>query len=195
MFDCALLEIDWNDALATRLSEEEIRSASGSMKGVEDVRDWYPTDQNMSWPLSVLSCQRANAVWARRQHSYYGRTLYGMAIAWGLIGMVVAVIDGASLASYLVTVGLPSLPALLDAVEFARGHFSDAERRQVIETRLNSLVQAPSAATEQDIREVQDQLFQMRRDAQLVPKWFYKLLRPRFEQDMRYAAGRLREGA
>ena len=190
MFDCSIFELSWNDSLVRRLPEEEIRAASGSMKGVDKVRDWYPTDEEMDWPTSVIVCQRSNAVWARRQHHAYGWFLVIVATLWGIIGVAVAVLDGATLAEYLVTIGLPSLPALLDATEYARAHFTDASRRQLIEDEIDALLRS-DGGTELDLREIQDQLFNLRREAQLVPELFYKALRRRFENDMRYAAGRV----
>jgi hypothetical protein len=187
MFDCCIFELDWNETLARPLPEEEIRGASGSMKHVDRVRDWYPTSEEMPWPRSVLICQRSNAVWARRQHRAFSRVLMVAAAAWAVIGVIVAVADGASLATYLVTIGLPSLPALLDATEFARAHSSNADKRQLVMDTLDSLLNS-SGATSQDLREIQDQLFNLRRDAPLVPGWFYTLVRGGFEEDMRYAA-------
>ena len=192
MFDCGIFELGWNETLARPLSEEEVRGASGSMKHAERVRDWYPTSKEMPWPKSVLVCQRSNAVWARRQHRVYSRVLLVAAGAWAIIGVIVAVVDGASLADYLVTIALPSLPALLDATEFARAHSSDAEKRQLLEDKLNGHLRDGTAIS-QDLREIQDQLFNLRRDAPLVPGWFYALVRRRFEEDMRYAAERAAE--
>jgi len=98
------------------------------------------------------------------------------------------------LADYLVTIGLPSLPALLDATEFARGHSADSVERQLLEEQADALLQG-NAATQQDLRELQDQIFTLRRGAPVVPRWFYKLVRPKYEADMRYAAGRAAEAS
>jgi hypothetical protein len=193
LFDCGVFQLGWNDALARRVSDEEIRGASGSMKRVDRVRDWYPTDVAIEWPRSVLVCQRSNAVWGRRQHSAYAWTLWVAATLWGIVGIVVAVLDGASLGDYLVTIGLPSLPAMLDAVEVGRSHSGDAARRELLEEQIDVLLET-GAADERELREIQDQLFLLRRDAPLVPAWFYKLVRPGFEEDMRYAARRVAEG-
>jgi hypothetical protein len=193
MFDCGVFKLDWNETLVRRLSEEEIRGASGSMSDADRVRDWYPTSEAMPWPRSVLVCQRANAVWARRQHRAYSRVLMIGAGAWAIFGVIVAVVDGASLTTYLVTIALPSLPALLDATEFARAHSTNAEKRQLVEDKADDLLKN-GGGTNQDLREIQDQLFNLRRDAPLVPRWFYRLVRPGFEEDMRYAARRTAEG-
>lgn len=186
-FDCVVLGVDWNDSLVRRLSDEEIRAASRSRTGVTEARDWYPTDEDMAWPTSVLMCQRSNAVWARRQHRAYGRLVVFAALAWAVFGIVVAVADAASLSAYLVTIALPSLPAFLDASEVYQGHAAAASSRQLLEDQTDALL-ASGAAGRQDLREIQDQLFNLRREAPLVPEWFYKRIRSTYEEDMRYAA-------
>jgi SMODS-associating 4TM effector domain len=192
VFDCEVLRLDWNGALARRIPEEEVRNASGSMRGAEQIKGWYPTANDLRWPRSVLICQRSNAVWSRRQHRSYGWLLVGAAIAWFVLGIVIAVADAATLTQYLTTVALPSLPALLDAAEMARGHWRAAETRQLLEGQVDALLEY-GTATEQDLREIQDQLFTLRQDAPLVPEWFYKLIKPTYEADMRYAAERAAE--
>jgi hypothetical protein len=187
-FDCAVLGLDWNESLARRLSDEEISSACRSRKDIGKARSWYPTDGNeLAWPKSVLICQRSNAVWARRQHRTYARTVVCAAVAWAIVGVVVAVADSASLGAYLVTIALPSLPAFLDASELSKGHSAAAQSRQLLEDQIDSLLQSESASR-QDMREIQDQLFSLRREAPLVPEWFYRVIRPNYEEDMRYAA-------
>ena len=89
MFDCDIFGLKWNDTLVKRLSEEEIRGASGSMRRADEVRDWYPAGENMDWPRSVLVCQRSNAVWARRQHRAFAWVLYVAAGGWAAVGVVV----------------------------------------------------------------------------------------------------------
>lgn len=157
------------------------------MAEVATVADWYPADEAAPWPKSVLICQRANSVWARRQHGAYRLTIVIVATAWAVFGIVVALVHQASLAGYLTTLALPSLPALLDATEVAKRHGQASQSRQLLEDQLNLLSRGDSAVAV-DLREIQDQLFVLRRDAPLVPEWFYKLIRPGFEVDMRYAA-------
>lgn len=187
LFDCDVLGLAWNDALVRRLSEEEVRRASGSMRAVDRVKSWYPTDVSLSWPNSVLVCQRSNAVWARRQHLSYGIFLGIAAAVWFVIGIIVAVVDSASLAQYLTTILLPSLPAMLDAGEMSRRHVQEAGSRQLLEDQVDIFLR-DGGAESQNLRETQDQLFDLRRNAPLVAGWFYGSIRPDYEKDMRYAA-------
>lgn len=187
MFDCAVLGLDWNRSLARRLSEEQVNRLSGTPLKVDQVINWYPSVGVTAWPASVLTCQRANAVWARRQHQAFGNVLVWFAVAWAIFGIIMAVGIGSSLATYLVAIAMPSLPALLDALDMSRGHWRAADARQLLEDTIDSHM-TEGGAPRNALREIQDQLFVLRREAPLVPEWYYKIIKPGFETDMRYAA-------
>lgn len=190
LFDCDVLGLPWNDALVVQPSEEEIRSASKTLvkpRMIEKHRGWYPAQVEIDWPKSVITCQRANAVWARRQHRGYGIALLIAASGWGIAGIAVAVIHGAALAEYLTTIALPSLPAMLDAAELSKGHMQASTKRQMLEDETNSLL-GTSQVSNESLREIQDQLFGLRRDAPIVAGWFYRMVAAEYEEDMKYAA-------
>lgn len=186
-FDCAVFRLDWNKTIAVPLSPEEIRHASGNMNGIDAIRNWYATPGKVDWPRSVTLCQRANAVWARRQHHLFGVVLYVAATTWAVVGILIAVWQDASLSQYLTTIALPSLPALLDATDLAQEHIESSWARGRIEVRLDGLLD-DGTATNLDIREVQDELFDLRKSSPIVPEWFYKIIKPGYEEDMTYAA-------
>jgi hypothetical protein len=187
-FDCAVLGISWNDALAQRPAPEDIHGASQHViDQIDDVRGWYPTVVSALWPTSVLICQRANAVWARRQHRAYARFLAVAVVVWFAIGIIVSVADSATLVEYLTIIALPSLPALLDTSELSKGHAGASLGREVLEHQTGDLLRE-GGANRRELREIQDQLFDLRRDGPLVPEWFYKRRRENYEEAMRKAA-------
>lgn len=190
LFDCDVLGLPWNDALVKQPAAEEIRSASKGFnepKSVEKHSGWYPTDADTPWPQSVIVCQRSNAVWARRQHHAYARLLILSAFVWLAFGILLSALRGATLVAYLTTIALPSLPAALDAIDAGKKHFAASNRRQDIEDKANALCDSDNV-THADLRELQDQIFALRRDAPPVAEWFYKLHKRTYETDMRYAA-------
>ena len=190
-FDCDVLGLTWNPALASEPSPEEIRKASKTVADstkVDKHRNWYPSGVTMTWPESVITCQRSNAVWARMQHYSYGLFLIFAACLWAIIGIGVAVVHGASLAEYLTTIALPSLPAMLDATELSRKHFAASDKRKKLEDECNRLVNEPTKVTHMHLREVQDELFLLRRDAPLVAGWFYRTVKKSYEENMKFAA-------
>lgn len=189
-FDCDVLGLERNDDLVHRVADEEIRKASKAIRNAKIVakqKDWYPTQGDCAWPRSVLICQRANSVWARRQHQSYGRLLIFGAALWSVLGILLAIVHGSALADYLTTVALPSLPAVLDATEVSKKHREASERLQGIEDVADNYLDS-GAAKRTDLREIQDQLFTFRRADVPVPGWFYRIIRKGYEEDMRYAA-------
>jgi hypothetical protein len=197
LFDCEVLGLEWNGTLGRRLSAEEVHGASKAFrkpKVVAKTKRWYPADSDADWPTSVLICQRASAVWSRQQHRAYGWVLIAAAAAWWVFGVVVSAADDATLVQYLTIILLPSLPALLDAVELGRSHLAASSSRQRIEDQTDSLLE-DGKADDQDLREIQDQHFALRRDSPTVPSWFYKILRSRYEDAMQYAARTVIDGS
>lgn len=195
MFDCDVLGIAWNDTLAEQLSDEDIRKAgrkTDKAKVAESHRNWYPTETRLSWSRSVVVCQRANTVWAGRQHRSYGILLFTSAGTWGLVGLGLALSQSATLAQYLTTVALPSLPALLDSVDLGKRHRRAADHRHRLEQECDDLYSDPPSSHE-PLRELQDQMYTYRRDAPVVAGWYYKMVRSGYEEDMKYAAAQRQE--
>ncbi len=191
LFDCEVLGLGWNAALAPRPADEEIRSASRAFEKSSSTmkhRNWYPTDAMLAWPISVLTCQRSNAVWARRQHNAYAILLLVLVASCGSFGIVLATYREAKLVEYLTTLAMPSLPAMLDGVEVARRQFRASASRLQFEQQIDRLLEDVVSVDLESMRKLQDQIFALRRDAPPVAGWFYKVLRPKYEADMRYAA-------
>lgn len=189
-FDCGVLGIDWNRSLAAPLPPEEIRGAAGELKAPTEGGHWYPSEGTDLWPISVLICQRANAVWAARQHRAFSYLLSALTIAWGLFVVVLALLHGASLGEFLTTLLLPSLPGFLDATDLASRHLNLANTREAINRGLEALIRSGSA-TPLQIRETQDRLFALRRDGAPVPRVFYERIRADYDRDMHFGAAQM----
>jgi hypothetical protein len=82
------------------------------------------------------------------------------------------------------------MPAFLDASELSKSHAAAARDRDLIRDEMDASLQSGSASG-QDLREIQDQIFRLRREAPQVPEWFYRIIRPGYEEDMRHAVNEL----
>jgi len=208
LFDCDVLGLPWNDALGRLPADEEIRRASKRIDCARESRTplgwyrrrqykkllaWYPAGVTISWPKSVLTCQRANVVWSRRQHTAYAVFLIVVSLLWLIGGIALALTRSVTLATYLVVVALPSLPAVLDASELAKRHLEAAKRRGALEVEIDKVIDGGSA-TPEVLRGFQDEMLSVRRTSPAVAQWFYWILRKTFERDMQYAAQERGEG-
>jgi hypothetical protein len=190
-FDTELFGLAWNDSLVgRRLSEEDIADAARHVDPAT-LRDWYPLDvDEIAWPRNAALCQRSSAAWGRRTHAAYVWILTISVFGWLLVTIAIGVVEGASLSEYLIRLFLPSMPALMDGTDLARTHRQVAERRSHVEESAERLLLNVDTSQE-DVRRLQDQIFEIRRQPPRVPNWFYRLRRQRDDRAMREAADAL----
>jgi hypothetical protein len=196
-FDTELFALPWHHALAGKpLAHQDVTDAARHID--EEARatkkDWYPNADAAAWPLNVVLCQQASAIWSRRSHGQYAEVLRGMVIAWFIAGVIMGWADGVSLAAYLVQLFLPSMPAFLDALELADAHQKASERKEKIEGMTSVLwargLVDPASVTTEEVRQVQDHSYRQRRDNPQVAEWHYQLHRKHEENAMRQATQR-----
>lgn len=169
------------------VADEEIHALTAD-GNLDNYRNWYPAGPAVSWPMSVLICQRANAVWSRRQHAAYAAVLGTFTCAIFVIGVVISIELEQRLVTYLAFILLPSLPFLLDMAELVKGHLRQKQVRQSMEERISLQMASPHNVSISQLKANQGRLRQARTDGDLVPDWFYRLIAPGYEKDMQFAA-------
>jgi hypothetical protein len=111
-----------------------------------------------------------------------------------LIGVAVAVATNQHLPTYILAVLFPSLAALHEGWKLAGDHRQVAEDQERVEREIRQYslhtIDAPQVNLD-DCRRIQDSVYINRRRGPLVPDWYYWLLRPRFERDMKTTASDL----
>lgn len=182
-FDCYVFAIPWNAALGERLAGEEAIEAAMRVAAPDS---WYPDPKSHDRVREILACQRVNAVWSRRQHQLYAQVVAALAISMMTVGILVSVLKDASLADYLVTVALPSLAALVTAVEVRTDNLETVRKRQDLERVIDRSLQMPPVAPQVDevLRGIQDRIYDFRVQSPLIPPLIYRLMRGRYNQSM-----------
>jgi hypothetical protein len=191
VFDVQTFRLPWQDALVGPQPAPEDLSNWGRGQDEAGVRDWYPDTRPARYPVDVMICQRASLTWARQDHATYS-SLLRWAVGIGVtltVGLGLAL--DLTLSEYLLSLGLPVLPAALDVLEVADKNAELAESRGFLQRRADLLLesarttaQAPAVA---DCRDLQDGVYCSRRLAG-VPGWFYLLTRERRQRSMSEAA-------
>lgn len=191
LYDTKLFALPWNKALAGRQPfSDDVAAASRKAPKNLTYEDWYEVDvREIEWPLDVLLCQRQSMSWSRGDHRAYGVMVALMACALFVVGVVISLALGLSLADYLVKLFLPMSPITADAVEVAADHLKRANMREVDLEGIDRLIEDhrddPAGLSVLDVRKVQDASFRHREDSQRVPGWFYKVRRPSSSADTR----------
>jgi hypothetical protein len=120
-FDVEVLGLPWNATTAGPKPEPEDLRNWGHRCSPDVVRNWYSDARPAGHPVDTLICQRSSLTWARQDHQTYARVLRAGAIAAWVASLVIAVVLKLSVGEYLLRLGLPILPALLDVM----GHRGD----------------------------------------------------------------------
>ena len=198
-FDVDIFDLEWNYSLAGhKIAPEDIHAAANKVrkgKQVERLRNCYPNVDGAVWPLDVLLCQRANAVWGRRGHNRYAYLIVSLGVIWFIAGIVMAIFAHVTLAGYLVKVFLPSQPAFLDTVDLFLGHRNLSLEKEALENDITALwekgVSNPADVTRKDCRKFQDKTFRLRQSGMQIPQVVYLAFRKRDEIAMHAATARL----
>ena len=187
VFDVDVLRLPWNATAAGPKPEPEDLRNWGHRCSPDGVKNWYADTRPARHPVDALICQRSSLTWARQDHQTYARLLRAGAIAAWVLSLVIAVVLELNVGEYLLRLGLPILPALLDVWDIAtanetlgRRRASTAEEANRLYTRAREAGVPPSV---DDSRRLQDEIFSSRRVMQ-VPEWFYRLTRERRQQNM-----------
>lgn len=187
VFDVEALGLGWNATTAGAEPEPEDLWNWGERETADNVRDWYADVRPASPPTDALICQRSSVTWARQDHGTYARVLRVAAGATWIVTLVIAVALRLDVGNYLLRLGLPVLPAVLDVLDIATNNDALGRRRAVIGEEANRLyVRARDGGTVpslQECRRLQDEIFASRR-VMGVPGWFYRLTRARRQRNM-----------
>jgi len=186
-FDVEVLELPWNATAAGPRPEPEDLRNWGHRCSPDGVRNWYADTRPARAPVDALICQRSSLTWARQDHQTYARVLRAGAVGTWVVSIVIAVVLQLSVGEYLLRLGLPILPALLDVWDIATANETLGRRRASIAGEANRLYtrarEAGVPPSVHDCRRLQDEIFSSRRVMQ-VPEWFYRLTRERRQQNM-----------
>jgi hypothetical protein len=200
-FDCNVLQLPWNGALAGRRpSPEDVHEAAEAYSRASEtpLEDWYPRAVS-SLPLyqGRLICQRTNCWWDSKQRKRYGTwivsTLSVLSVAVFLLGLV----KGLSLQKFVLAVMTPLLPAALWAAREFRRHIESATESDRLKEYGESLweqVVAGEVAEPEVVkrsRELQDAILVRRRESAPVLNWVYKSLRSKHEDQMNVGAQKM----
>lgn len=196
-FDVRLFGLLWNDLVGPMPCQEDVVDAANRLADDDAIArqhlgGWYPPTAGVPRPVDVLIAQWSSVPYGRQMSWAYFQFLAG-AIAVALVGAVAfGVAAGMSLTDWLIAWAMPTLPALLDALEVAEAHRRLAQTKGQVETELIQPVWQNALGgddpTEVDCRRLQDELLQVRLNGVQVPEWFYWRRRDRSEVNMEQAA-------
>ncbi|MCD8178064.1 MAG: S-4TM family putative pore-forming effector [Tannerellaceae bacterium] len=158
---------------------------------VRRVINWYSTKiDRLQTNIAILFCQRANICYDQNIKKKYNLLLVILSMATFAILLTVALINNFSLIKFIVEVVLPSVPIFSFAYKEITTNLESVDNlqklREIIESKLNALSINDTINIE-ELRNIQDRIFQNRILSPLVPDFIYKLLWSELEDQMNYS--------
>lgn len=204
-FDCAVLELPWNEFVAGRPLDPEFveRKSSGYKGSDEKLRNWYkpPEIAEAPLPLARVICQRQNLWYNGDLRQRGGEILAGLAGCLVLGVVVVGVLADMSLVDLTVSLVAPASPVLIWSLRERTRQRDAANAIEQVKGAADAFWNAAARSGCPDeaeclrrSREFQDAIY-LRRSSSVLPlPWLYGLFRPKMEVSMEAgAAERLRQ--
>jgi hypothetical protein len=195
-FDCEVLEIPWNRPKAGNPTDaESIFSASKRYRRHDpeysQLKNWYATDINrVPNHFARLICQRASLRWDGEQRRQYSIGVLVLLLLLGTLLFIVNLLASAALKDLILSGVVPLMPAIILGIRQFAENREAAERidhiKQEIETLWNSALSGTTDAgtLSQRCRELQDDIYDHRRQSPLIFDWVYNRLRASQEEEM-----------
>jgi hypothetical protein len=200
-FDCSVLQLPWNHALAGRRpAPEDIHEAATGHRpsSTAPLKDWYPCAVS-ALPLyqGRLICQRSNCWWDSKLRQRYSNWVVGAVSVLSVSVFLLGLLNGMSLQKFVLAVMAPLLPAVLWAAREWRRQSETAmesdRRKEYSELLWGQVVRGEVA--EQEVsrrsRELQDAILVRRREGAPVFDWVYRCLRRKQEEQMNVGAEKM----
>jgi hypothetical protein len=207
LFDCDVLRMAWPELKAGhRPDPETIQEHVAKYKrrdaGYAMLRGWYPAAVGqLPLHLARLVCQRTNCRWDANLRRRYAQGVIAAVAILTLVVFLIGIIRGVTLASLLLGVVAPLLPAFVLGARQYTEHTDAAARLDRLKEHSEDLWRqslagelSPEEVTRAS-RMLQDEIFDNRRRSPLILDWLYRRFKRSDEERMNIGAEALVEEA
>jgi len=202
VFDCDVLDIPWNELKAgEKPSHELIKEQSDKYakwaKTMPPLTDWYsPSVSELPLKVGRIVCQRSNCWWDAKQRRYYAATIILSVSTVFVVVFLVALIGDFTLKNFLLNVLFPLLPLLILGARQFRDNQDTANRLDTLKSHADRIwKKALDGSSESDLlnesRNLQDEIYDNRRNKPLIFDTIFRRLRPSLQTQMNFGSDEL----
>ena len=176
-FDCFVLDIPWPTHKSIRRpTRDRIRQLAGTRAGKpaawEELHDWFAPNTIPNHPiLSKVHCQQMSCWWDGNLRQRWRKVLKVTLWIFGLLVLALSFATGITVAK-LFTMIASNMRLVAWGRDEINGQVEAISRIDGIHRYLSDLSQNKPISPN-DIRSVQDEIFEYRRSNPPVPDWFY----------------------
>lgn len=195
-FDTNIFDIPENELLNSVFIDHDIvRKYSKKDKlnanKISRVTNWYSTRIDcLQTNIAILFCQRMNICYDQNIKKKYNKLLISLSVLTFITLLIISLTNGFSLKKFIIEVILPSIPILNFTYKEINQNIESVDNlqklREIIENKLSSLSRNDVIEIE-ELRNIQDRIFNNRILSPLIPDFIYKILWTELEDEMNYS--------
>ena len=187
-FDCNVYEMEWDKiSVGKKPSPGEINKFGNKYKPIpgSKLEDWYPNEiAAFSKEKAIYTCQKTNIHYDRTLRDKFVRS--SILVSAGLLAIIFigAIVSNPSLDNFISQIFFPFLPILIITLKIFFDHRKSIRGTNDLHGTITGLNEGGSNLTMTQLRCVQTNIFNNRKDSPLVPDFFYNKKRNKLEIDM-----------
>ena len=195
-FDTNIFDIPENELLNSVFIDHDIvRKYSKKDKlnanKISRVTNWYSTRIDcLQTNIAILFCQRMNICYDQNIKKKYNKLLISLSVLTFITLLIISLTNDFSLKKFIIEVILPSIPILNFTYKEINQNIESVDNlqklREIIENKLSSLSRNDVIEIE-ELRNIQDIIFNNRILSPLIPDFIYKILWTELEDEMNYS--------
>ena len=195
-FDTNIFDIPENGLLNSVFIDHDIvRKYSKKDKlnanKISRVTNWYSTRIDcLQTNIAILFCQRMNICYDQNIKKKYNKLLISLSVLTFITLLIISLTNDFSLKKFIIEVILPSIPILNFTYKEINQNIESVDNlqklREIIENKLSSLSRNDVIEIE-ELRNIQDRIFNNRILSPLIPDFIYKILWTELEDEMNYS--------
>ncbi len=194
LFDTNVLKINWNTLIDKPDNEIIFRHSEKYRKTeptFDSLKNWYsPEIKNIQSEIAKIICQYSNCSYDHNLRKDFNTKLTLLAGISALFIIIFSSIKGVTIENFFITVLLPLLPIIIFTIQkYKENNKSIDTSIKMKQLALNSIEKLTDETV--DIlalsRELQNTIYQNRKDSPLIFDWFYKSSRNKLESEMDYS--------
>jgi len=149
-----------------------------------EIKDWYSSNisSTISKNTSIAICQRVNCKWDADLRTEFNKLLNTLVIVHFVLMIVLGfLVIHDFRTTFLLMFSLASF--YTHFITIIRGNSSAITKREKIITKLDSYINHKKEFTLENLRDIQDEILNVRQEPAKVPDFYFKKFNPKYQQD------------
>ncbi|WP_336734434.1 S-4TM family putative pore-forming effector [Chryseobacterium sp. VD8] len=195
-FDITIFKLPENETLNTTFIDLDVirkysKKDNKNIKKIEKVKNWYSKEIDvLPTNIAIIFCQRMNICYDQNIKKKYSNILVALSLITFIILLVFSLSSGFSLKKFFIEALFPSMPLFLFTYKEYKTNLETVDNlqklREIIEDKLDS-VSINDIIEVEDLRNIQDRIYQNRILSPLIPNFIYNFLWGDLEDQMNYS--------